>query len=123
MQHIYVGEKDGLPWNVTELKQPRAEFLTAADLDRIQNAKGRYQLIWIGRDTLTESGILQLATLPERRGENGRDARFFLGEFFDPQKPDQEYDFYLSVKIGGRDSSKGLLVDRLVLAKVPAEKK
>ena len=110
-QHIYVGEKDGLPWNVVEWVAPRAEFLTAQDLEKIRSSKD-WQLIWIGRDKLTESGMLQLATLP------GRNARFFLGEFFDPQRPEQKYDFYLSVKNDG----KSLLVDRLVLAKVPAGK-
>ncbi len=121
-QHIYVGEKDGLPWICNDHFQPRAEFLTAEDLKKIDDADD-YQLIWIGRDKLTESGMLQLATLPEKKGQPGRDARFFLGEFFDPRNPDQEYDFYLSVKKGGKGKAKGLLVDRLVLAKVPAEKK
>jgi hypothetical protein len=121
-QHIYVGEKDGLPWNFNEYMQPRAEFLTAEDLKKI-DAANDYQLIWIGRDKLTESGVMQLATLPERKGQSGRDARFFLGEFFDEKNPDQEYDFYLSVKRGGRSKDRGLFVDRLVLAKVPAEKK
>ena len=120
-QHIYVGEKDGLPWNFSDYKQPRAEFLTAEDLKKIGGSKD-YQLIWIGRDTLTESGTMQLATLPEKKGQNGRNARFFLGEFFDPKNPQQEYDFYLSVKPGGRTPAKGLLVDRLVIAKVPAQK-
>ena len=120
-QHIYVGEKDGLPWNFNEHVQPRAEFLTEADLKKIDAAKD-YELIWIGRDKLTESGILQLATLPEKKGQTGRDVRFFLGEFFDPKNPDQQYDFYLSVKKGGKTKAKGLFVDRLVMAKVPAGK-
>ena len=120
-QHIYVGEKDGLPWNYNEHVRPRDEFLTAEDLKKI-DAANDYQLIWIGRDKLTESGLLQLGTLPEKKGQSGRDARFFLGMFFDPQNPDQEYDFYLSVKKGGKTKAKGLLVDRLVMAKVPAGK-
>ena len=120
-QHIYVGEKDGLPWICNDYVQPRAEFLTAEDLKKIDAAKD-YQLVWIGRDKLTESGMLQLGTLPEKKGQSGRDARFFLGEFFDPKNPDQQYDFYLSVKKGGRTKAKGLLVDRLVMAKVPAKK-
>ena len=120
-QHIYVGEKDGLPWICNDHFQPRAEFLTGEDLAKIDAAKD-YQLIWIGRDKLTESGVFQLATLPEKKGQSGRDARFFLGEFFDPKNPGQEFDFYLSVRKGDKGKVKGLLVDRLVLAKVPADK-
>ena len=119
IQHISVGEKDGLPWNDTVMKQPRSEFLTADDLKKIDAAEG-FVPIWIGRDTLSVSGTLQLATLPEKKGQNGRNARFFLGEFFDPKNPDQEFDFYLSVKKG--DNDYGLLVERLILAKVPAGK-
>ena len=107
-QLIDVGVKDGLPWNNVIYKPLRKSFLTAADLKKIRASKG-YRLIYVGRGKLSVSGVLKLATLPNRH------ASFFLGEFFDPQDPDREYDFYLSI----RNAGKSLLVDRLVLAKVP----
>ena len=64
-----------------------------------------------GRDKLSPAGTLQLATLPERN------AKFFLGEFFDPKHPDREFDFYLSVRNSG-EKDKSLFVDRLILARV-----
>ena len=76
----------------------------------------QYQLFWIGRAKLSESGQIQLATLPEHEGQMGRSARFFLGSYYDPGDPDRKYDIYLSAKDGG--DGKSLLVDRLVLAKV-----
>ena len=110
IQHIAVGEKDGLPWNDTVMVKPRDSFLTAEDLARIDAGKG-FTTVWIGRDKLSPAGTLQLSTLPSRN------AKFFLGEFFDPKNPDQEYDVYLSVKNSGL-KDKSLLVDRLILAKV-----
>ena len=115
IQHIAVGEKDGLPWNDTVMTKPRDSFLTAEDLAKIDKSKG-FTTVWIGRDKLSVAGTLQLATLPERN------AKFFLGEFFDPKHPNQKYDFYLSVKNSGL-KDKSLFVDRLILAKVPAGKK
>ena len=115
IQHIAVGKKDGLPWNNTELVKPRDSFLTAEDLAKIDKSKG-FTPIWIGRDKLSPAGALQLATLPSRN------AKFFLGELYDPENPEQKYDFYLSLKDGG-DKGKTLLVDRLILAKVAGDGK
>ena len=109
VQHIYMSEKNGLPWYNVDLVRLRSRFLTAKDLETIRKGKG-YQLIRIGRSKVTVGGVLQLATLP------ARNTRFFLGECFDPKNPDQQFDFYLSAKDGG--DGKSLLVDRLVLAKV-----
>ena len=115
IQHIAVGEKDGLPWNDTLMVKPRDSFLTAEDLAKIDRSKD-FVPIWIGRDKLSPAGTLQLATLPSRN------AKFFLGELFDPKHPDQQYDFYLSLKNSGA-KDKSLFVDRLILAKVAGGKK
>ena len=110
LQMIGVTEKDGLPWNNTEMIKLRDSFLTAEDLAKIDAAK-TYTPVYIGRGKLSPAGSIQLATLPRRN------ARFFLGEFYDPKDPDREYDLYLSVK-NGKYKDKSLLVDRLILAKV-----
>ena len=113
VQHIYMSEKNGLPWYNVDLVRLRKSFLTAKDLETIRKGKG-YQLVRIGRSKVTVGGVLQLATLPARH------TRFFLGKCFDPKNPDQEFDFYLSVRDGG--DGKSLLVDRLVLAKAKGGK-
>jgi len=70
----------------------------------------------VGRVKLSESGLVALRTLPNR------DVRFFLGAFYDPGDPERKYDIYLSFKDGG-DDGKSLLIDRMVLARCPAEDK
>ena len=90
-------------------------MLRRGEVARLKEAGG-YRLFRVGRTALSESGYIQIATLPEREGENGRNVRFFLGMFFDPERPDRKYDLYLSVKDAG--DGKSLFVDRLVLAKV-----
>ena len=115
VQDIHVGNKDGLPWNTVAHRTVRKPMLRRGEVAKIRES-GDYQLVRVGRTTLSESGMIQLATLPEKKGELGRNVRFFLGDFFDPKNPGQKFDLYLSVKDGG--DGKSLLVDRLVLAKV-----
>ena len=115
VQDIHVGEKNGLPWNNVVQNTVRKPMLRRGEVAKIRNSEG-YQLVRVGRTTLSESGMIQLATLPEKKGELGRNVRFFLGDFFDPRNPNQKYDIYLSVKDAG--DGKSLFVDRLVLAKV-----
>ena len=100
-----------IEWKDHVVERPR----TYTETVNGDNSK-TFTTVWIGRDKLSVAGTLQLATLPERN------ARFFLGEFFDPKNPDQEYDFYLSVKNSGL-KDKSLFVDRLILAKVADGKK
>ena len=115
VKQIRVGEKNGLPWNATNEQIVRKPMLRRGEVAKIRNSEG-YQLVRVGRTTLSESGQIQLATLPEKKGELGRNARFFLGEFFDPHRPNQKYDIYLSVRDAG--DGRSLFVDRLVLAKI-----
>ena len=115
VKDIRVSTKDGLPWNNVVPRTVRKPMLRRGEVAKIKAGDG-YQLVRVGRTRLSESGHIQLGTLPERKGEMGRNAQFFLGEFFDPKNPDQQYDLYLSVKDGG--DGKSLLVDRMVLAKV-----
>ena len=106
---VRVGEKDGLPWNDVNIRDLHRPMLKKEDLAALREG-GSWRLIWVGRAMLSESGMAALATLPNRN------VRFFLGGLFDPKKPSQKYDFYLSLKDGGDGES--LLIDRLVLAKV-----
>ena len=115
VQDISVGEKNGLPWNTVVHRTVRKPMLRRGEVAKIRNSDG-YRLVRVGRSSLSESGLIQLATLPEKKGELGRNVRFFLGDFFDPRNPRQKYDIYLSVKDAG--DGKSLFVDRLVLAKV-----
>lgn len=108
IQKVWVGKKDGLPWNYREMIPLRKRFLTAADMKKIEAAEG-YQLIYCGRHPLSVAGVVQIATLPERN------VRFFLGAVYDQGKPSDKYDFYFSFK----NSKNGYLIDRLVLARVP----
>ena len=114
VQDIRVMPKDKLPWNtVTPMplgcKLPRPEELES----------GKYQLVYCGRSRLSVSGMVILETV--NRGNatlrlSMRNARCFLGEVYDAGAPEQEYDFYLSVKPARGGNS--LFVDRLVVAKV-----
>ena len=115
VKDIRVGEKNGLPWNYTIDKVVRRPMLRRGEVAKLKGSD-EYRLIRVGRATLSESGQIQLATLPERKGELGRNVRFFLGDFFDPGNPRQKFDIYLSVKDAG--DGRSLFVDRLVLAKV-----
>ena len=115
VQDIRVGEKDGLPWNTVVHRTVRKPMLRRGEVAKLKDVDG-YQLVRVGRTTLSESGMIQLATLPEKKGELGRNVRFFLGDFFDPRNPNRKYDIYLSVKDAG--DGKSLFVDRLVLARV-----
>ena len=115
VKDIRVGEKNGLPWNTTTEKTVRKPMLRRGEVAKIRESGG-YKLVRVGRTPLSESGMIQLATLPERDGELGRNVRFFLGDFFDPEDPGRKFDIYLSVKDAG--DGKSLFVDRLVLAKI-----
>ena len=115
VKDIRVSTKDGLPWNNIVPRNVRKPMLRRGEIEKIKSADG-YQLIWVGRTRLSESGHIQIATLPERKGSMGRNVQFFLGEFFDPRNPKQQFDLYLSVKGGG--DGKSLLVDRMVLARI-----
>ena len=109
---IRVGKKDGLPWNdvaVTDLRQP---MLRPREIEKIRS-EGGWHLYRVGRVRLSESGMAVLRTLPNR------DARFFLGSFYEPKDPDRKFDVYLSFKDGG--DGKSLLIDRMVLAKCPVQ--
>ena len=113
VQEIRVGEKNGLPWNTVSMHEVRRPMLRRDELAKVDD---QYRLFRVGRAKLSESGQIQLATLPEHKGQLGRSARFFLGSQYDPEDPNRKYDIYLSVKDGG--DGKSLLVDRIVLAKV-----
>ena len=113
VQEIRVGEKNGLPWNTVSMHEIRRPMLRRDELAKVDD---QYRLFRVGRTKLSESGQIQLATLPEHKGQLGRSARFFLGSHYDPANPNRKFDIYLSVKDGG--DGKSLLVDRLVLAKV-----
>ena len=120
-----MGFKDDLPWQRIVSDVFKTPTYTAAELKRIQSEKDKYHLIYLGRKPVTESALLQLATLPKEKGQLGRSAIFFLGGCWSECNPKQQFDFYLSVKDGGDNT---LLVDRLVAAKVcpsvpPPEKK
>ena len=111
---VRVVEKDGLPWNdvkITDLRQP---MLRPREVEKIRR-EGGWHLYRVGRVKLSESGMAALPTLPNRN------VRFFLGAFYDPEDPDRKYDIYLSFKDGG--DGKSLLIDRMVLARCPAEEK
>ena len=49
----------------------------------------------------------------------GRDARFFLGECFDPAKPKQKFDLYISVKPAPKGN---MYLERMFVARVPEAK-
>ena len=79
---------------------------------------GEYQLVYCGSSKLSASGMVILATVNNGNATlrlSMRNARCFLGEVYDTGKPNQKYDFYLSVKPGR--GGKSLFVDRLVVAK------
>ena len=90
-------------------------MLRRGEVARLRES-GEYTLIRVGRVKLSESGYIQIPTLPERSGEQGRNVQFFLGQFFDPNDPNRQFDVYLSVKDAG--DGRSLLVDRMVLGKV-----
>ena len=72
-------------------------------------SKPGYHCYYAGSGKLSVRGDLTLKTVPTRK------ACFFIGEFFDENNPNQEYDFYISLKDKG--DGKTMLVDRVVLAK------
>ena len=113
VQDIRVKPKDGLPWNTIKQVPLRHKLPCPGELK-----PGGYQLVYCGRSKLSPSGMVILETVNNGNATlrlSMRNARCFLGEVYDTGKPDQKYDFYLSVKPGRGGQS--LFVDRLVVAK------
>lgn len=108
LRQVYVGLKDGLPWNVDK-NDPFDNPVLSPDNMPAVKAAGGFAVYYLGRKSLTPSANIRIATLPER------DARFFLGSFYDDKNPKQEFDFFISMKDNG--DGKSLLVDRIIIAK------
>ena len=112
---VRVSAKDGLPWNNVNPRVIRKPMLRRGEVAKLRKS-GEYTLIRVGRVKLSESGYIQIPTLPEHSGEQGRNVQFFLGKFFDPRDPNRQFDVYLSVKDAG--DGKSLFVDRMVLGRI-----
>ena len=114
VQDIRVRPKDKLPWNTISQIPLQRKLPLPAELKR-----GEYQLVCCGRSKLSPSGMVILGTVNNGNATlrlSMRNARCFLGEVYDTGKPNQKYDFYLSVKPGR--GGKSIFVDRLVVARV-----
>ena len=113
IQQVYVGTKDDLPWNTSHYI-PFPNPLFSSKNKELFKSKPGYNCYYAGTGKLTTAGKLSLKTIPSRRAE------FFIGEFYDAAKPNQEYDFYISLKDNG--DGKTMMVDRVVLARKVATK-
>ena len=108
IQDISLTLKDGLPWNATTFIPFEKPLFSPKNMPLFKSNPG-YHCYYAGSGKLSVRGDLTLKTVPTRK------ACFFIGEFFDENNPNQEYDFYISLKDGG--DGKTMFVDRVVLAK------
>ena len=108
-----------MPWNEVKYEKLPHKAWNEKTLARIKKNPKNFTLVYIGRTTLTVSDIMQFATLPNKTAVVGRDARFFLGECFDPAKPKQKFDLYISVKPAPKGN---MYLERMFVARVPETK-
>ena len=115
VQHIDVGLRNRMPWNEVKYEKLPHKAWNEKTLARIKKNPKNFTLVYIGRTTLTVSDIMQFATLPNKTAVVGRDARFFLGECFEPANPKQKFDLYISVKPAPKGN---MYLERMFVARV-----